>query len=285
LKPSRDRIAWRHSGRQREDVEFVVARSLRDTAGLLDLLRPAGDRARHPTPYSEALARPPRPLRIGFCTRSPVDQPVTGECIEAVESTVARLEDLGHRVEDAAPETFLEYEERSLHGAVLGFLEYRECLRDLETRIGRRVDPEDVEPFLWELAHVDFGARTAADIERSTRWLAGWENRTRVWFESFDLLVTPTVCEPAPDLDELDPRRHAPLELLGKMVPHMAFTEIWNATGQPAISLPLDRRREDGLPIGVQLVAPPGRDDRLIALAACLLPTQTSLPRVPPIHA
>lgn len=285
LKPSRDRIAWRHSGRQRADVEFVVARSLRDTAILLDLLRPARERARHAAPYRTALDAPSRSLRIGFCTRSFGGRPVAPECIDAVQSTLARLEALGHRIEDAAPETFSEYEERSLHAAVLGFVEYRECLRDLGARLGRRVDPEDVEPFLWELAHVEFDAPASADIEHSTRWLRGWEERTRAWFDSFDLLVTPTVCEVAPNLDELDPRRHAPLELLDAMVPHMAFTETWNATGQPAISLPLAWREADGLPIGVQLVAPSGRDDRLISMAASLLPTQATLPRVPPIHA
>jgi amidase len=91
--------------------------------------------------------------------------------------------------------------------------------------------------------------------------------------------VTPTVCCPAPFLDELDPRVYGPLELLDRMVPHMAFTEIWNATGQPAISLPLATTRDEDLPIGVQLIAPPGRDDRLIALAAELLPTTRGLPR------
>ena len=72
-------------------------------------------------------------------------------------------------------------------------------------------------------------------------------------------------------LADLDPHRHEPLELLEKMVPHMAFTEPWNATGQPALSLPLAHSRE-GLPVGVQLVAAPGREDWLFGVAAELLP-------------
>jgi amidase len=78
------------------------------------------------------------------------------------------------------------------------------------------------------------------------------------------------VHEPAPRLDSLDPHRLPPLELLDRMVPHMAFTEPWNATGQPALSLPLGFT-PDGLPTGVQLVAAPGREDVLIAVAARLL--------------
>ena len=91
--------------------------------------------------------------------------------------------------------------------------------------------------------------------------------------------MTPTVCCPAPFLDDLDPRVNEPLALLEKMVPHMAFTEIWNATGQPAISLPLAVTAVEALPIGVQLVAAPGREDWLVSLAAELLPTTTGLPR------
>ena len=48
-----------------------------------------------------------------------------------------------------------------------------------------------------------------------------------------------------------------------------ALVRIWNVTGQPAISLPL-HDATDGVPVGVQLVGPPGRDDLVLALAAQL---------------
>jgi amidase len=47
------------------------------------------------------------------------------------------------------------------------------------------------------------------------------------------------------------------------------FTGAFNATGQPAISLPL-QQSSGGLPIGIQLVAPIWREDLLIRLAAQL---------------
>ena len=53
---------------------------------------------------------------------------------------------------------------------------------------------------------------------------------------------------------------------------------VWNVTGQPAISLPL-HATADGIPVGVQLIAPPGRDDLLIALAAALEEAAGWLPR------
>ena len=48
------------------------------------------------------------------------------------------------------------------------------------------------------------------------------------------------------------------------------YTELFNITGQPAISLPLAEAGVVGLPIGVQLVAPLGHDARLLNLAAWL---------------
>ena len=111
----------------------------------------------------------------------------------------------------------------------------RTCLDDLALRLGRPVTPDDVEPFLWELAHLDAGKTTRRQLYASRDWNRAWVARTLAWFDSFDLLLTPTVCEPAARLADLDPHRYEPLELLEKMVPHMAFTEPWNATGQPAI--------------------------------------------------
>jgi len=279
LKPSADRIAWRHAGKGLSEVEFVVARSLRDTAAFLDELRPARVREQEPDHHLAAPASAPPRLRIGLSTRSPAGTGVDPDCERAARATAAALEALGHRVEECEPATLDEYLDRALHGALLGAAEYRACLADLALRLGRPVTPDDVEPFLWELAHLDAGTTSHAQLAASREWNRGWVARTLAWFDSFDLLVTPTVCEPAAPLAALDPHCHEPLELLEKMVPHMAFTEPWNATGQPAISLPL-AWSDEGLPLGVQLVAKPGREDWLMAVAAELVPNDGIQPQL-----
>ena len=84
------------------------------------------------------------------------------------------------------------------------------------------------------------------------------------WFEGgYDLLLTPTMAEPPPPLGTYDDSGPDPLRRLRRAVPAGAFTALFNATGQPAISLPL-HWTDDGLPVGVQLVAPFGREDLLI---------------------
>lgn len=288
LKPSRDRIVWRHAGQQRADVEFVVARSLRDTVALLDLLRPEAARSQRPSRFRTAVAPDPPTgatrWRIGVTTRCPAEVAVDAEIVDAVRATADRLAALGHTVVEAAPDALYEFGERALFGAVLGPLEYRECLDDLAERLGRDVTADDVEPFLWELASAGHAPLDEDEIARAAAWIEGWTARILGWFDAFDLLLTPTVHEPAPSLDALDPERLSPLALLERMVPHMAFTEPWNATGQPALTLPV-AKTSDGLPIGVQLVAPPRREEWLLRAASSLMPSGAPTIGRPPLHA
>jgi len=287
LKPTRDRVIWRHAGKQRPDVEFVVARSLRDTATLLDLLRPAADRHDEPHRFRQSLAGRPRTLRIGVCLDSPAGTKVHLRCRHAVDRAVRSLAARGHRVDDDAPAALQDYADRALYGAVLGPLGFRDCLDELAERLGRPVEAGDVEPFLWELSsnpETAMEGASAEEIERAQAWTRDWERSLLGWFDHHEVLVTPTVHEPAPDLASLDPTRHSPLELLEKMVPHMAFTEPWNATGQPAISLPLGHT-EEGWPVGVQLVGRMGREDDLLALAAGLIEDLVREDLRPRIHA
>jgi len=282
LKPSPDRVAWRHSGTGRTEVEFVVARSLRDTAALLDDLRPATARHDEPDRFLAATHTPPPRLRIGWTIRSPSGSAVDPACASAARAAAAALEANGHRVEESEPESLREYPDRALHGALLGVAEYRGCLEDLAERLGRPVTADDVEPFLWVLANLDEGVTTPEQLEASRAWNRAWVTRTLRWFDRFDLLLSPTVCEPAVRLADLDPHRFEPLELLEKMVPHMAFTEPWNATGQPALSLPL-ACSADGLPVGVQIIARRDREDWLLGVATELLPADDT--RRPALHA
>ena len=85
----------------------------------------------------------------------------------------------------------------------------------------------------------------------------------------FDLLLTPTTADVALRTGQIDGRTAAfDFERWNQdSYGYAPYTEIFNVTGQPAISLPL-AVSSAGLPIGVQLAAPLGEDARLLALAA-----------------
>jgi amidase len=138
---------------------------------------------------------------------------------------------------------------------------------------------------LWEFADQGSPPVSADQYLQAAELQQGWAARLADWWaEGFDLLVTPTVAEPAIPLDELDATRIGPAALLDRMGSQMAFTEPWNATGQPALTLPLHWSAE-GLPIGVQLVAAVGREGLLLRVAAQLERARPWAHRLPPIHA
>lgn len=272
LKPSRGRVLPDTAAFSHGATGFAVARSVRDVATLLDAVRcDASEGLPDPADsYLRALSRPLGPLRVGLlCSMPGVD--VDHECRAAVLAAGAELQALGCHVEEASPAALFE-EERKVNGWIYGISEYRMCLRALARMLGRPVSAADVEPFLWELADYEGPEIPQALFLELGTWHQGWVKRVSAWWESgFDLLVTPTVCEPACLLDELDAQQLPLPALLDRMVSHMAFTEPFNSSGHPALSLPL-HRTSDGLPIGVQLVAALGREDLLLSVADRLVP-------------
>jgi amidase len=289
LKPSRGRIASDPRLIRPTSVEFAVSRTLRDTAALLDLL--AGS---HPgalftlapprRSFASELEAPVETLRVGLLAAAP-GVAVHAECAAAVAAAGQLFAAEGHAVEEAWPEALFASEERALQGLVFGPVEYRGCLAQLEQMLGRRVERDDVEPFLWEFADQASPPISADQYLQVAEMQQAWAARLAAWWaDGFDLLVTPTVSEPPPALEELDATRLGPSALLDRMGGHMAFTEPWNATGQPALTLPL-HWSADGLPIGVQLVAAVGREDLLLRVAAQLERARPWVGRRPAIHA
>ncbi|HZO09464.1 MAG TPA: amidase, partial [Myxococcota bacterium] len=287
LKPSRGRVPVEPTSIGRSFAGFAITRSVRDAAALLDAVHghEPGDLFRVPPPprsYVEELGADPGSLRVGLLTRAP-GAVVHDDCRSGAEEVARLLESLGHRVEPEGPPALFE-EERGLRTWVLGTLEYRMCLRGLAQSLGRAVTPDDVEPFLWRVADPEGPAIPAEDFLEAAEWQQGWATRVASWWAGgFDLLLTPTVCEPPPYLEDLA-LADRPFELLDRLGPHMAFTEPFNVTGQPALTLPLHWSAQ-GLPIGVQLVARVGREDLLFRVASQLEAARPWRGRRPPVHA
>jgi amidase len=273
LKPSRGRIALEPTTIGRTLAGFAVTRSVRDTAALLDAVagNEPGDLYRLPPParpFAQEVGADPGQLRVGLLTAMPGGT-AHPEAVAAAEGAARLLEGLGHAVEPSGPEALFE-EERAWQGLVFGPVEYRLCLRELGRMLGRPVGRDDVEPYLWAVADVEGRSVSPEEYLEAAAAQQAWAVRVSSWFAGgFDLLLTPTVPEPPPRLDDLDGSHVEPYALLERMAPHLAFTEPFNVTGHPAVSLPLHWTAE-GLPMGVQLVARLGREDLLLRVAAQL---------------
>jgi amidase len=272
---------------------LVVSRTVRDTAAVLDAVHGPmpGDPYTAPPPdrpYLVEVGADPGSLRIGWTTTSPDPAVVTHpECVAAVEGAVTMLESLGHRMSERHPALWddAEYVTHFTGQFVNAFSVWTAAELDHIGRIsGEPVAAEGVEAGTWAAAEL---GRTISAIQYFEAISALHDYTRRMatfWADGFDLLVTPTIPEPPPELGQFGALPDNPLNGLFRSAAIVPFTAPFNTTGQPAVSLPL-HRSADGLPIGVQVVAAYGREDLLLRVASQLESAVPWADLVPPVHA
>jgi len=287
LKPSRGRISMAPSRDEGGlSVEHCVSRTVRDTAALLDATHGpgVGDTLSAPAPlrpYLEEIGVDPGRLRIGLLDHHPRHEGVLDEqCARAARDTATVLEKLGHDVQPGFPTVLSDPDIGQQFGALWCAM-MGASRAAIATAIGREATPDDIEPMNWAMAEyaAQFSASQLLQAMNAQmlfrRSVQGW------WADGWDLLITPTLAEPPIELGVIvnnSEDQGAPQRRAGEFVP---FTPPFNISGQPAISLPLGWS-DDGLPIGVQLVAAYGREDVLIRVASQLEAAHPWSDRHPP---
>ena len=238
-------------------MHFVTTRTVRDTAAALDVLAGpmVGDPFEIAPPEGTFLSQvgaPVEPLRIAYW-----DEPWSGhdadpEVAAATGATARLLADLGHEVEQARPafdwEAFLTamtdvWSSTTAH-----------TIDAMAAALGRRVDGSTLEG--PTLALVEHGRAVTAQRVLDAMVTVNTITRSMgSFFSWYDVLLTPTLGARPAKLGVYDPHADtSPKETFaenGRILE--SFLPVFNATGQPAISLPL-HQSATGLPIGMQLV-------------------------------
>ncbi len=308
LKPTRGRTpTGPHQGEiwQGAYAEHVITRSVRDSAAMLDAIQGADLGAPYvipepERPYLEEIGRDPGILNIGFTRFSPLDTEVHPECVRAVEQAALLLMSLGHRVEEAWP---------SIDGPAMAksfftvhFSETSADISEARAVLGRKPAASDFQDPVW-LFKLLGDVFSASDLVRSLRQWNTISRQMGVFFQRFDLFLTPT-CAFGPS--RYGKKGANPLEkLLGKVVDQFSrgdflsvksviddlavesmaenpFTPVANIAGLPAMSVPLHWTAE-GLPCGVQFTGRFGDEATLLSLAAQLEKAQPWFHRRPPV--
>jgi amidase len=269
-------------------IEFAVTRSVRDAAALLDAV--AGPDpgcygwAEPPrTSFSAQASTPPGKLRIAWTDKPLTGVPVDPECVHALHETVRLCEALGHELTEAAPR--IDSEAHGLATLRVWGANLANMMDTVAELLQRTPSPGNLEAASW--ACYRYGKTVSGpELLKALDAYAAVSRAVGLFFRDYDALLSPTAAFPAWPLGELD--QNAPgvtaetwTDQVFRLCP---FTNLFNTTGQPAISLPL-AWSGDGLPIGIQFAGRFADEGTLLSLAAQLEETRAWKDRRPPIHA
>jgi amidase len=289
LKPTRGRVsqgpvvgeAWAGG-----TIDGAVTRTVRDAAGILDVIsaRMPGEpyyAPPLPRPLGQEVGADPGRLRIGVLDRpgaeSYLDDP---ECRAAVAAAAGLLESLGHHIDESAPAAMFEPEFAS-HFTNIIAADAETTFQAFEMLLGRPISDDEIEPRNASYRH-NGRALGAVGYLQSRAWVGMWARRMAAWWAGHDLLLTPTLGAPPPELGWFT--ANGPQSEGKRIISFIPYTAQFNMTGQPAVSLPL-HWTAGGLPVGVQLVAAYGREDVLVQVASQLEQAAPWAGRRPQVHA
>jgi len=285
--------------------DHVLTRSVRDSAAMLDAT--AGPDVGAPY-YATAPSRlfldevgvDPGKLRIAFTAKPFLGDFVHEDCVKGLEMTVKLSEELGHEVVEAAPQIDGKAFARAFLTMVCG--ETRADIEEAEALFGRKASSRDFEPGTWAVGLLGKRLR-AAEFSRAIRLLQRSARQIGQFFEDYDVLLTPTLAMPPVVTGSLQPEpvEAFAMKLLGslnaggllkalggidasadKVYKFMPYTPLANASGQPAMSVPLCWN-DEGLPIGMHFVGRYGDEATLFRLAGQLEQARPWFDRTPPI--
>jgi amidase len=263
----------------------MLTRTVADTAAILDVLAgyEPGDATWAPPPsepFADAAARETGTLRIAMTTVPPIPEAaVDPMCAGAVAEAAELLRSLGHEVEEVAPPWQIEGLSE-LFGAVFS-THIALSIAYSGMVAGREPTAEDMEPMSWAIFSM-VKKLGAVESIAATVQLQSHTRRLVSFLQPYDALLTPALAERPLPLGTLDTGAPEPMSTFTRSGLFTPFTPVFNASGQPGISLPI-YQGEDGLPLGVQIVGRPADEATLLALASQLEEARPWAERRPPV--
>jgi amidase len=250
-------------------VDNCVTRSVRDCAAMLDLSCPPdlGDPYFAPPPqgsYLEGIKSEPKRLKIAVSFKSYNGAPFHPDVEDAVRKAVKTCEALGHVVEEKTPA--VNSEEMTMAFMTLWATATAFGIETLARLTGQKPSEDNLEGLTLGLYE---RGKTIPAVQQiwAQQVLYRHARLMAKFHESYDLWLTPTLALPPLKIGTVDIDERDMETAFAPIIDYVPFTATQNATGQPAINLPLHWNKAN-LPIGVQFVARNGDEMTLLKLAA-----------------
>ncbi len=268
-------------------TSHVMSISVRDNAAALDVLGGADLGAPYAAPQqqqsflSSTTGPGPKGLRVGVI-RHMAPWTTHADCLEAVDETVALLQSLGHHVEETTlPVDAMEFLDQVF--TIIGS-QTTSLLRFMGHMAGQPMDHSLLEARHRVILR-EKGNMSGADYADAVNYIHAFGRRMAELMTRYDVLLNPTLAQPLPKIGTLMiDDSHTLADLLHLFHGFSPFTAFFNASGQPAMSVPL-HWSANGLPVGSHFAAAFGQDALLFALAAQLEEARPWADRLPPVSA
>ncbi len=291
FKPTRARLPdgpYAGEGWAGMAIDGFLTRSVRDSAVLLDATQGPDLGAPYVAPplersFLEAAGEDTPRLRIAFARTSLTGDPIDPECVAAVDDAAQLLAGLGHHVEEALPAA-------DTPGMMAAWTKIVACGTALSVSTAlrkrrRELGPDELEGI--SRSAIEYaGGIDGSDYLAAIGRIHAYGREMAAFFERWDILLTATLAEPPAMIGRFD---HAGDDYVdyrlgpGRVFAYSPFTAAFNASGQPAASLPL-HWTADGLPVGIHLAAAFGRDELLMSLSARIEEARPWFGRRPPLR-
>jgi amidase len=285
--------------------DHALTRSVRDSAALLDAT--AGPDIGAPywavppeRPFLQEVGADPGKLRIAFTSQPFLGSTVHQDCVRGLEETVKLCQELGHEVVEASPPVDRQAVARAFMTIICS--ETSATIKEAAQLLNHKASSKDFEAITWIISLLG-DKFSASDLSHAINSVQLVSRKVGAFFDNYDVLLTPTLSMPPIKTGEsrikgiqaLMMNLFARLNaggLIKRLVPLDAmieedfkfapYTPLFNATGQPAMSVPL-YWNDEGLPIGMQFAAKYGDEATLFRLAGQLEKARPWADRVPPV--
>ena len=266
-------------------AEHVLTRSVRDSAALLDATMGyvPGDPYCPPSaegPYIDEVGKKPGRLRIAYVGQS-LAGAIDEDCRKAALDAAALCRDLGHDLVEIAPNIDIGVLARAFN--VIWAAGCASTIEGIARATKKEPSPDQYENVTWGL--YEMGKKcSGADYLNAVQTVQRISRSVALFFLDYDVFLTPTLGEPPVALGTFDSPADDLLKGWRRSGTFVPFTPLFNATGQPAMSMPLYWNKE-GLPIGVHFAGRFGDEATLFRLAAQLEDARPWKDKRPPISA
>ena len=272
LKPTRARTPLGPAsleGWGGQSIFHCVSVSVRDSAALLDVTSGPEKGAPYRSAYQEKsfleqINIEPGNLKIGYLEDSSIS--VDEDVEEVMNSTIDLCQKLGHSVES----TKINFSSEEISLAIITIISssVSYAVKSQSDQTGREVSNEYFENVTLQMAE-NGNNFSASDYVNAIKINHRLGQELEKMFDQYDVLLSPVLASPPVKIGTIDMNTNDMKTYVERLTKYSPFTGIFNQSGQPSMSVPLFRTK-DNLPVGSMFSAAFGNENLLFSLAGQL---------------